>query len=393
MNPDLFKNSPAGRLVEISVEGVNHYAFIPNPLPPQLGIDAKLARLLSDASHALGQLSSLGERIPNPNLLISPFIRREAVLSSRIEGTEAELADLYAYEAGQLALPGLQSKAPESDVKEVLNYVHAMEYGLEQLKKLPVSLRLIRELHARLMQDVRGGEVMPGEFRKSQNWIGPHRSKITESRFVPPPVPDMMEGLDLFEKYIHTEEYPLLIHIALLHYQFEALHPFRDGNGRVGRLLISLMLVERKLLSLPILYLSAFFERNWEAYYDLLLGVSQRGAWYEWVEFFLQGVAEQSRQAIASTNAFLELREEWKRRLTKARASALLIRLAEELFQSPILTIPRAQKILGLKSYLSAQRNIEKLVKAKILKPLNEAKYGRAFFAEDIFQLAQEKSL
>jgi len=388
MNPELFKNSPTGEIIEINVEGIDHFAFLPKPLPPPMGIDVKLARVLAEASHSLGQLDTLGEQIPHPNLLISPFIRREAVLSSRIEGTEAELTDIYAYEAGQLNLPGLQTRASESDVKEVINYVQTMEYGIERLKSLPISLRLIRELHGKLMEGVRGGEALPGEFRTSQNWIGPKDCRITESRFVPPPVPQMREALDLFEKYIHQEEFPPLIHLALLHYQFEAIHPFRDGNGRVGRLLISLMLVERKLLSMPILYLSAYFERHSETYRNLLLAVSQRGSWYEWVEFFLKGVAQQSQEAVASTKEFLDLQQEWKKRLTKPRASTSTIQLAEALFRFPIITIPQAEKILGV-TYPSAKMNIEKLVQAGILKPFSEARYGKAFVAEEIFALLE----
>lgn len=394
MNPELFRDSPAGKLINISIEGVNHVAFVPNPLPPKLTFDTKLVKLLSKASHALGSLASLGDIIPNSQLLISPFIRREAVLSSRIEGTEASLADIFAYEAGQLALPGIGSgkRAPESDIREVFNYVRSLEYGIDRIKNFPLSLRLFRELHEHLMKGVRGGETMPGQFRNNQNWIGAKGCKITDSRYVPPPIPEMHQALDAFEKHLHTDDLPPLIHLALAHYQFEAIHPFRDGNGRVGRLLLSLMLAQKELLPLPILYLSAYFERHRDEYMELLFAVSQRGAWDEWVQFFLQGIAEQSEEAIVSTKKFLELQAQWRQRLIKARASALLIRLSDSLFQSPIITIPKAQKILNLKTYKSAKLNVYKLVKAGILEAVDDSNYDKAFIAREILQIVREKS-
>jgi Fic family protein len=221
-----------------------------------------LTRTLTDAVQALSELAGIGRAISNPHLLINPFIRREAVLSSRIEGTQADIADLYAYQVGQLPLANMPSP-PEADVKEVHNYVQALEYGLKRLETLPMSLRLIRELHARLMEGVRGEYATPGEFRRSQNWIGPANSNLNEAPFVPPPVPQMHEALNSLEEYLHRHDvtYPPLVRLAFVHYQFEAIHPFIDGNGRVGRLLISLLLVEWKLLPLPLLYLSAFFYR------------------------------------------------------------------------------------------------------------------------------------
>ena len=252
---------------------------MPHPLPPELPFDAGLVNTLSDADRALGELAGLGRTLPNPQLLIAPFIRREAVLSSRIEGTQTDLTDLYAYEAGQLPLfAGLKMVPPESDVKEVTNYVRAMEYGLERLQTLPVSLRLIRELHGILMEGVRGDRATPGEFRRSQNWIGRPGCTLNEAEFVPPPVPEMHEALDAFEKYLHAgNTYPPLVRLAFIHYQFETIHPFLDGNGRIGRLLVTLLLVTWNLLPLPLLYLSAFFEQHRQAYYDLLRVVSEKG--------------------------------------------------------------------------------------------------------------------
>jgi Fic family protein len=390
MNLAHFQNNPSGRVLQFGQGQAAYHAFVPNPLPPTLQLDTELFRILSDADRALGELAGLGRTMLNPKLLIGPFMRREAVLSSRIEGTQADIADLYAYEAGQLSIPGLKTPPPESDVREVQNYLRAMEYGLERVKTLPISLRLIRELHAKLMEGVRGEKATPGEFRRSQNWIGRPGSTLSDAEFVPPPVNEMHEALNALEKYLHIEnEYPPLVRLTLIHYQFETIHPFLDGNGRAGRLLISLLLVHWNLLSLPLLYVSAFFERHRQDYYNLLLAVSERGAWREWLLYFLRGVAEQSRDAIARAKRLQDLQLEWKRRLSHARASALLPRLADCLFESPILTIPHAQKLLSV-TYHSAPLNVEKLVKADILQKWEDISGMKMFFAKDILRIIWE---
>ena len=388
MNPDEFRTSPSGRVIRVGQGETACWAFVPNPLPPLLTFDAKLVRSLSEAERALGELAGLGRALTNPHLLINPFIRREAVLSSRIEGTQADLADLYAFEARQLWLPGFQPKREEADVREVFNYVRALEYGLERLNTLPLSLRLIREVHTRLMEGVRGEHATPGEFRRTQNWIGAPGCTLNDATFVPPPVDEMHNALDAFERYLHSEdEHPPLVRLALIHYQFEAIHPFIDGNGRIGRLLLSLLLVHWDLLPLPLLYLSAYLERHRQQYYDLLLAVSTRGAWREWIDFFLQGVAEQARDAISRAKRLQDLQAEWHRRLENARNSALLIRLADKLFESPVLTIPRAEDYLKV-TYRSAQRIVAKLVQASILQPLDpEKRYDKSFEATEIFQV------
>ncbi len=387
MNPELFKDSPSGRMIQVGQGEIAYWSFAPNPLPPPLAFDTGLIRLLSDADRALGELAGLGRALPNPHLLINPFIRREAVLSSRIEGTQTDLADLYAFEAGQLALPGLKPTAAHADAREVLNYVRALEYGLERLNELPVSLRFIRETHARLIQDVRGNQATPGEFRRTQNWIGAPGCTLNDATYVPPPVVEMNAALDAFEKYLHAQdELPPLVRLALIHYQFEAIHPFIDGNGRIGRLLISLLLVHWSLLPLPLLYLSAFFEKHRQEYYDLLMAVSARGAWYEWVSFFLRGVAEQARDAVVRAKQLQDLRMAWRDRLTQARASALLLRLADRLFESPIITIPQAQRYLEI-TYPSAQKNIQRLVDTKVLEPIDNATYGKTFVAREILEI------
>ena len=387
-----FKTSPSGQLIRVGRGEAAYWAFVPRPLPPQLPADWELSSRVSEADRALSELAGLGRTIPNPHLLIGPFIRREAVLSSRIEGTRADITDLYAYEAGQLPLPGMESPPPQADVREVLNHVRALEYGLQRLDTLPVSLRLVRELHERLMEGVRGEHATPGEFRRSQNWIGAGNCTLSDATFVPPPAPQMHEALDALEKYLHSEDiYPPLVRLAMIHYQFEAIHPFIDGNGRIGRLLLSLLVVQWGLLPSPLLYLSAFFHRHRQQYYDLLLEVSAGGAWQGWVRFFLRGVAEQAHDAIARAKRLQELQIAWRERLMQARTSALSLRLIDGLFASPILTIPDAQRLLEV-SYHSAQRNVDKLVDAGILHQVGDVSYGKTFVAAEILRVIGDQS-
>ena len=386
-----FKSSPSGQLIQAGRGKAAYWAFVPHPLPPALPADWKLSHSVSEADRALGELAGLGRTMPNPHLLIGPFVRREAVLSSRIEGTRADIADLYAYEAGQLSLPGIESPPPQADVREVLNYVRALEYGLQRLDTLPVSLRLIRELHEQLMEGVRGKHATPGRFRRSQNWIGAGNCTLNEATFVPPPVPRMHAALDALEKYLHSDDiYPPLVRLAMIHYQFEVIHPFIDGNGRIGRLLIPLLMVEWELLPLPLLYLSAFFHRYRQDYYDLLVETSADGAWQDWIRFFVRGVAEQAHDAIIRARQLQDLQAAWRDQLRRARASTLLLRLADSLFESPILTIPDAQRRLEV-TYPSAQRNVDKLVAAEILYQVGEASYGKTFVATEILQVIGEQ--
>lgn len=391
MDPQRFRKSTAGQVIRVGEGEAAYWAFVPNPLPPKLRIDWPLAKALSEADRALAELSGLGRTMPNPHLLIGPFIRREAVLSSRIEGTQADIADLYAYEARQLPLPGVETPPSEADVREVLNYVIALEYGLERLKTLPVSLRFICELHERLLAGVRGEHAAPGEFRRTQNWIGPPGCTLQEALFVPPPVPQMHEALQALEMYLHSDDpYPPLVRLALIHYQFEAIHPFIDGNGRIGRLLISLLLIQWGLLPLPLLYLSAYFYRHRQVYYDLLLAISERGAWRDWLLFFLRGVADQARDAVLRARRLQDLREEWRRRLIQARSSALTLRLVDELFHSPVLTIPEVQRRLRI-SYPGAKQIVQKLVQANVLSPARDNAYGKSFQAMEILKVLIEE--
>jgi Fic family protein len=376
MDVERYRSSPAGRLVPARLGEVDYWAFVPHPLPPDLPPDWELASVLSSADRALSELAGLGRTMPNPQLLIGPFVRREAVLSSRIEGTTAGIADLYVFETGQVA--------PGSDVREVHNYVTALEYGLERLSSLPVSLRLIRELHERLMQGVRGERATPGEFRQAQNWIASRPGTVAEADFVPPPVPEMHAALESLEKYLHAPDvYPPLVRLAFVHYQFETIHPFLDGNGRIGRLLLSLLLVSWNLLPLPLLYLSAYFERYRDAYYDLLEAVSARGAWREWVLYFLRGVEEQARDAVARAKRLQDLQLGWRHRLTQARASALLLRLVDALFQSPAVTLPQVQRMLGV-THRTASQAVARLVAEHILQAVPGRARNRQFVAPEV---------
>jgi Fic family protein len=384
MNRDDFIKSSAGKVVKVGHGDAAYWAFLPNPLPPVLNANWEITRLLSDADRSLSELSGLGRTLPNPALLIAPFLRREAVLSSRIEGTQSDIDDLYLYEANQLALPGMEGKNPsEADVREVFNYVVALKFGLARLDVLPVSLRLIKETHKVLMKGVRGEQATPGKFRTRQNWIG--GATINGAVYVPPPVDEMQTALDLFEKYLHsTDAYPPLLRLALIHYQFESVHPFVDGNGRMGRLLLILLLVSWNLLPLPLLYLSAYFERNRQMYYDLLLNVSQKGAWDEWVAFFLRGVQEQSQDAILRIKKLQDLQTQWAQKLDASRASANVLRLADHLLETPILTIPQAQQYLKV-SYRAAKQTMDKLTALDIISLYGSETYDKKYIARGVF--------
>lgn len=375
-----FTDMRNGRLIRIPSD---YWAFVPHPLPPQLTLSWDLVHRLSEADRALSELAGVARTLPNPHLLIGPFIRREAVLSSRIEGTQASLSDLFFFEASGTVDP----KAP--DVREVSNYVKAMEYGLARLKKFPVSLRLFRELHERLMIGVRGDHLTPGEFRRSQNWIGPAGCTLTEATYVPPPPDAMADALGSLEQYLHTPSpLPLLLRLAAIHYQFEAIHPFLDGNGRIGRLLITLLLCGEEALPAPLLYLSAYFERHRNEYYRLLLAVSQAGRWDEWIAFFLNGVAEQSKDAISRSEQLLNLWQSYRATLQSARSSALQLQLVDELFSYPAITIGQAAKRLKV-TQRSAQLNVEKLVRKGMLREGTGKRRNRVFVAPDIVKIIE----
>lgn len=354
-------------------------AFVPAPLPPNLPIDWNLALKMSEADRALSELAGVARMLPNPHLLIRPFIGREAVLSSRIEGTRTSLSELLAFEGE------VDETKDLSDLTEVANYVVALEYGLARLESLPVSNRLIKEMHQRLMSGVRGENLDPGNFRRIQNWIGVPGASLKEATFVPPPVPMMNQCMDALERYINsTLDLPPLIRLAITHYQIEAIHPFIDGNGRIGRLLITMMLCSEKLLPQPLLYLSAYFERYRKDYYDLLLSVSQRGNWVDWISFFLRGVTEQATDASKRSRKIMELWKEYRDRLQVKRASAVQFQALDFIFSHPVFSAKRMSNSLSV-TQRSAQLNIEKLVQEGILKELTGRQRNRIYSATELF--------
>lgn len=381
MRAEDFTSDRAGRIVR-TLQGYD--AFVPHTLPPGIAVDWSLGTAIANAERALGNLSGIGTTLLNPHLLTRPFIRKEAVLSSRIEGTLASLSDLFMFEAAGMP------ERERSDVREVANYVRALEVGLERVKEIPISLRLLLELHDILMEGTRGTETNPGKFRQSQNWIGLPGARLQEAIFVPPPTQQMMDALGAFEIFLHEPQpFPFLVWLAVVHYQFEAIHPFRDGNGRIGRLLLTLLLCVHGVLQTPLLYLSAFFERNREEYYGRLLAVSQRGEWEQWVRFFLQAVEEQSRDAVDRAARLNELRNTYRLQLQGARASALLIATIDDLFKYPAVTIPLLKDTLGV-TYRSAQQITMKLENYGILVEATGQARNRIFLAPAIIEIIED---
>ncbi len=379
MNPSDFRDPSAGRVIQAPG---GYVAFVPAPLPPDLVYDSALVRLLSRADAALSELSGLGRQLPNPHLLIAPYVRREAVLSSRIEGTRASLSDLLLDEAEP-------ERSGDGDVREVRNYVAALEHGLERLRDLPLSLRLVRELHEHLMQGVRGDQATPGEFRRSQNWIGPAGSTPATAPYVPPPPDAMMDCLASWEEFLHDHErFPDLVQCALMHEQFEAIHPFLDGNGRVGRLLITLFLVERGRLSQPLLYLSDYIEAHRQEYYDRLQRVRTEGDWAGWLRFFLAGVEETARSAIRQASRLMDLRESYRQRLSR-KPNAL--RLLDELFVNPYLTAARAAQVLNV-SNPTARQAIALLQGEGLLAEMTGRSWRRIYLARPILEAIEDRS-
>jgi len=377
MNPSEFHSPEVGQVI-LTPKG--YYAFLPAPLPPNLDWSSLLVKALSEAERNLSRLATLAGAFPFPRLLIQPFMRREAVLSSRIEGTRATLAELYTYESAQLTF-----LEPDSDVREVHNYVAALDYGLERLKTLPISLRLIRELHEKLMQGVRGGNLALGEFRRTQNWIGPAGSTIMTATYVPPPVDEMNQALSDLEKFIHTgTDIPVLARAAMIHYQFEAIHPFLDGNGRVGRLLMALLLAEWDILSQPLLNLSAYFERFRQEYYDLLLAVSQHGNWEAWLRFFLRGVSTQSKDSITRMERLGSIRSSYQPLVEAQKNSERMAAVVDFLFGRPIFNAKQLAEGLDM-PFKTSRQYIEKLVQAGILREVTGYARNQIYRADEIF--------
>lgn len=358
-------------------------AFHPNPLPPVINWSPQLASALADAAMLIGRLAGEGKRLPNPHILMRPFIQREAVLSSRIEGTQATLGELLAAEAGAVV-----EHSPD-DLREVANYVTALEYGIERLKTLPLSLRLVRELHERLMTGVRGSYATPGEFRRSQNWIGKPGATLNQASYVPPPPDTLGEHLGKWERFLHDRIQPPLVHAALMHYQFEAIHPFIDGNGRVGRLLITLLLCEREILPTPLLYLSAFFEATRSDYYEGLRNVTEHADWESWVQYFLNGVARQSEDALSRAERINQLLENWRNALVGKPTPRVMLQIIDLLGANPFLTPRGVEQKLGL-AYNTAMRAIGRLQEHGIVTATTMAMRNRVFCAKALLEILEE---
>lgn len=373
---------PGKRAGDYQAQLEGYEAFIPAPLPPDppLTIDDELLKLLSDADRFLGRLDGVTQMLPNLDLFLMMYVRKEAVFSSQIEGTQASLDDIVAYE------DEIEEADNPRDVEEVVNYVTAMKAGLARLEELPVSLRLIREIHYELMQGVRGEHKNPGEFRTTQNWIGPPGCTLKDAMFVPPPphaLPAMMGDL---EKFLHqNDSLPILAKIGMAHAQFETIHPFLDGNGRLGRLLITFLLCEKDVLARPALYLSHYFRRYKSEYYQRLQDVRDKGAWEGWLKFFLRGVVEVSREASLTASKIMEMRERHRATISGAMsgaASGNALRLLEALYQRPVLTINRVCGIVD-KSYSNARKLVLDLEFLGILhEQTGQARNRRYVYAE-----------
>jgi Fic family protein len=382
MNPDDFRSPEAGKVIKTLT---GYHAFIPAPLPPDIHYGHDLVLALSRADTALSELSGLGRLLPNPHLLIDPYMRREAVMSSRIEGTKADLSDLWLDEVE----PGVPDRDVE-DIQEVRNYITALEYGIQQLNELPLSKRLTREIHARLMQGVRGEQSTPGEFRQTQNWIGSPGSTLANAQYVPPPPEDMQTALDNWEAFLHDREsFPDLIQCALIHEQFEAIHPFLEGNGRVGRLLITLFLIERGRLSQPLLYLSQYFEARRQEYYTSLQRVRTEGDWHGWLMYFLKGVIQTARQALHHADELMNLREVFR---LKVRDKPKVVALLDELFINPYITVARAGELLQV-SHPTASQAIEFLQRNGLLEEITGRSWGRVYLARPILAVLEQPTL
>jgi len=386
MRREDFKDSAPGSFIRIYTEEGNSWAFVPKCLPPRLQYDDTLISLIEEASRVLGGLSEAGRRMDNPYLLIRPYLQREAVSSSRIEGTQSTLSEVF---LSEISAPKGHRLA---DVREVTNYVKAMEHGRDNMGSLSLSIRLLRGMHRVLLQGVeahrKAGE--PGEFRKEQVYIATWGCKLTEARFVPPPHSSVADCMTDWEKYLNEETARTpLIQCGLTHYQFEAIHPFKDGNGRVGRLLMILFLLYRGVLSQPLLYLSEFFERNKDEYYSRLLAVSQKGDWEGWLKFFMRGVIEQGNDALLTTRRMSDLRSEYKERLQGAKHVPTLAYsiIDKYIFANPFISISQLARECS-KPYGTVKLSVERLVKIDVLrKYVTEVNKRTYYFAWELMDV------
>lgn len=375
MNNRLRANGRAGHYVR---QPTGFSAFVPKSLPPvdpAILIDSEMQVLLSDADRALGRLDGSIQTLPDADLFVLMYIRKEAVLSSQIEGTQSSLADVLEAEANIL-----DAERPD-DVGEVINYIDALKYGIQRLETLPVSTRLIREIHARLMTGVRGQERNPGEIRTSQNWIGPGGSSLNDAAFVPPPPHEVPSALSGLEQFVHSPSMlPVLLRIGMVHTQFETIHPFLDGNGRVGRLLITLLLCEQQVLSQPVLYISHYLKANRQSYYEMLQAVRDQGAWEQWLKFFLRGIRTVSDEATETARRIVALREGHRKLITTSfgRAAGTGMTLLEDLFRRPVISVNYVASLLGM-THAGANNLVRRMVEAGVLIEITGQPRNRAF--------------
>ena len=377
--------SMEGRAGRYIAQPTGYRAFIPAPLPPvpPVRVEGELQRLLSEADRALGRLDGSVHTLPNPDLFVYMYVRKEAVLSSQIEGTQSSLQDLLSAEAEV----GAADTPP--DVDEVVNYVRAMNRGLARLKDLPVSVRLIREIHAELLHGVRGSRLTPGELRRSQNWIGPGGASLSDATYVPPPPEEVPKALGDLETFLHqSDDVPLLIKFGLAHAQFETIHPFLDGNGRLGRLLITFLLCERAVLNKPVLYLSHYFKAHRQEYYERLQAVRDRGDWEGWLDFFLKGIIEVSAQAADTARRILALREEHRSVIAErlGRAAGNGHRVLQHLYVRPIVSAREIQTLLGT-TFAGANQVVHRLVAIGVLVEITGQARHRRFRYEPYVRL------
>jgi Fic family protein len=362
----------------------SYVAYFPAPIPRELTLPASTVKLLAEAEGALGQLAAVGRLVPNPDLLLRPYLLREAVSSTRIEGTQATIGEILDADAAG------GSKSP--DVEEVVNYVAAMRWGLETVEQLPLSMRLLREMHARLMAGVRGRELSAGELRTSQNWIGPPGSTIESAPFVPPPPSELAALLGDWERFAHeAPEVPLLVQNALLHAQLETIHPFLDGNGRLGRLLLVFFLVSRQRLSAPLLYLSSFLERNRAAYYQSLQDLRERGDAIPWVDLFLVAVQTQASDAVGRAQRILKLRDAY-RQAASTLGSPNALHLVDLICENPVLTTKSIEGRLGV-SRPTALRLLRRMEERGVLTKREAGVRGqRRYVASELLEAVTDES-
>ena len=383
-----FRSNRAGTYI---LQPMGYRAFVPRPLPPEppITVDDEMLELLSQAALALGRLDGTSEILPNAALFVAMYVHKEAVLSSQIEGTQASLIDVLAFESD-----ASEPHNPQ-DIEEVVNYVNALNYGLQRLETLPLSLRLMREIHERLLAGVRGAERHPGQFRTSQNWIGHAGCTIETARFVPPSVPDMQMALGDLEKFLHA---PLLlsvlIKVGLVHAQFETIHPFLDGNGRMGRLLITFLLCQQRVLRQPLLYLSHYFKLNKVEYYEHLQRVRDRGEWEDWLKFFLRGVHDVAQEATDTARAIVQLRERHRALIAQEfrRASGTGTQFLEHLYTRPIVTVNGASEMTG-QTYKNANQLIARFVELGILREMTQQQRNRRFVYADYLSMFTDEEL